>query len=380
MTWWLAGQARTPQQLAAEAKAPPRSVITVPVRFETLVRTATLDCRAEPSSVVPVPLAAGEGQGDPVVTALPVKNGHLIGEGRVLVEVSGRPVIVLAGRLPAYRDILPGARGPDVEQLQAALVRLGLLPARRPSGTFDERTRQAVARLYRDHGYPAPGAAPPAGGGTEERDPRSPAAGVTMPRRELLVLPRLPARLGKVATAVGEPARTGDVVVQSGRVVLRCAVPDESAVHGLRRGAPATVTPPAGRALPARVDRIGPAVRNDPPAGQGSPAPDDEPGDEPGREVTLRAGSSLKAGTGYQARIEVEKAAAKGPVVPSSALWSLPGGRTVVKVVRAGRRLEVEVEPGFEVDGQVAISTPAGALAGGDQVLVSAWTVREEPP
>ncbi|GIH22725.1 hypothetical protein Aph01nite_10350 [Acrocarpospora phusangensis] len=33
-SWWLAGQARTPQALAAQAEPPAPSVITVPVRWE----------------------------------------------------------------------------------------------------------------------------------------------------------------------------------------------------------------------------------------------------------------------------------------------------------------------------------------------------------
>jgi peptidoglycan hydrolase-like protein with peptidoglycan-binding domain len=384
-TWALAGQARTPRELAAAASAPPKSTITVPVRFGTLVRTAGLECAAAPSTRVPVPVPVPPDNGEPVVTALPVRRGGQVSEGRVVMEVSGRPVIVLVGRLPSYRDILPGVSGPDVRQLQRALMRLGLLRQAGPNGVFDARTRAAVVGLYRARGYPAPGsaAAPDPRAGTGEGSRTGDAQGpktddVTVPRRELLTVPRSPARLGTVKARVGAPVKAGDVVIEAGSPVLRCAVPDAGEVHGLAKGARASVTSPSDTVVRARVEQIttgeqggdgqAPQDTASPAAGQdGSPGG----GDQTATEVLLTPERRIKAGTGYQARIEVEKAEHSGPIVPSSALWSRAGGRTVVKIVRIGQASEVSVEPGFEVDGEVAVQAAEGTPRQGDQVMVS---------
>jgi peptidoglycan hydrolase-like protein with peptidoglycan-binding domain len=384
-TWALAGQARTPRELAAAASAPPKSTITVPVRFGSLVRTVGLECAAAPGTRVPVPVPVPPDNGEPVITALPVKRGGQVTEGRVVMEVSGRPVIVLVGRLPSYRDILPGVSGPDVRQLQRALTRLGLLrQATGPNGVFDARTRAAVAGLYRARGYPAPGptAAPDpratTGQGSRTGDAQGPKTDdVMVPRRELLTVPRLPARLGTVKARVGAPVKAGDVVIEAGSPVLRCAVPDAGEVDGLAKGARASVTSPSDTTVRARVEQITTGEQ----AGDGqtpqdttSPAAQDgssDGGDQTVTEVLLTPERRIKAGTGYQARIEVEKAKHSGPIVPSSALWSRAGGRTVVKIVRNGRSSEVSVEPGFEVDGEVAVQAPEGTLRQGDQVVVS---------
>ncbi|WP_018654124.1 peptidoglycan-binding domain-containing protein [Actinomadura flavalba] len=336
------------------------------MRFERLVRTAGLECRAEPKTRLPVPVAVGDDQGDPVVTALPIKQGRRVGEGQVVMEVSGRPVILLVGRLPAYRDILPNASGPDVEQLQAALSRLGILGGGAARGRFDAVTRMAVYRLYRQRGYPPPGLEP-----KDEKAEKNAAVKVTLPRRELLMVPTLPASLGTVKARVGASVRTGDVVLTSGRPVLRCIVEDASAAFGLRKGAKATVSTPGGGSLTARVQRISTSAAESSPR-EGAPRSQDGDGEEERTEVTLEAARTLRIGKGYQARVEIEKAGFVAPVVPSSALWSQSGGRTIVKVLRAGHRVEVAVRPGFEVDGQVTVTATGGTLRQGDEVIVAA--------
>jgi len=65
--------------------------------------------------------------GSSIVTIAPVK-GAALNEGSVALTVSGRPVFVLQGAQPAYRDLGPGAVGDDVRQLQESLARLGFDP------------------------------------------------------------------------------------------------------------------------------------------------------------------------------------------------------------------------------------------------------------
>lgn len=75
--------------------------------------------------------------------------------GAAVLEVQGRPVFVLPGRFPYYRDLRPGDRGPDVEQLQAAMASLGL-PVKREYGVFGARTQRALTRFYAVRGWSPP--------------------------------------------------------------------------------------------------------------------------------------------------------------------------------------------------------------------------------
>ena len=69
-----------------------------------------------------------------------------------MLTVSGRPVFILLGELPAYRDLVPGITGDDVLQLENGLARLGLDPGP-VDGTYDERTSAAVAEWYTSAGW-----------------------------------------------------------------------------------------------------------------------------------------------------------------------------------------------------------------------------------
>ncbi len=67
-------------------------------------------------------LTAGAGG---VVTAVP-STGAVLGPGEVLFEVDAEPVVLLAGAVPAYRDLSSGvADGQDVTQLEQALAAMG---------------------------------------------------------------------------------------------------------------------------------------------------------------------------------------------------------------------------------------------------------------
>jgi len=75
-----------------------------------------------------------------------------LNDGAVLLTTSGRPVFILQGEVPAYRDLVPGISGDDIRQLEAGLKRLGFDPG--PiDGTYDEQTSAAVADWYASAGF-----------------------------------------------------------------------------------------------------------------------------------------------------------------------------------------------------------------------------------
>jgi peptidoglycan hydrolase-like protein with peptidoglycan-binding domain len=89
----------------------------------------------------------------------PPKTGASLAEGEVLAGVNGRPVLALKGKTAAFRDILPGSTGLDVEQLQAGLRRLGYQVSDK-KGVFGKTTQAAVRKWYTGKGYPAQGPTP----------------------------------------------------------------------------------------------------------------------------------------------------------------------------------------------------------------------------
>lgn len=92
---------------------------------------------------------------NPVVTGIPHAAGATVGAGQVVLEVSGRPVILLQGNVPAYRDLRVGASGGDVAQLHLALASIGVATTD-PPDVYGMSTSLAIEALYRSLGYEPP--------------------------------------------------------------------------------------------------------------------------------------------------------------------------------------------------------------------------------
>ena len=150
--WVASATIRSPAEVAARTKAPPASTILVPVEQRALATKVVARGTArfglpQQLALTQSALKAGPGVVSHIGTA-----GTELHEGDVAMVQSGRPVLVIAGRVPAFRDLGPGLEGADVWQLQQALIRMGLQnpPA---SGVYNGRTEAAVARLYHKAGF-----------------------------------------------------------------------------------------------------------------------------------------------------------------------------------------------------------------------------------
>ncbi|MEB0161123.1 hypothetical protein, partial [Pseudomonas sp. AH2 (2023)] len=64
--------------------------------------------------------------GAAVVTGNVPEVGAMLDPLSVGLTVSGRPVIVLPGELPAYRSLAFGMSGPDVVQFKQAMAAVGI--------------------------------------------------------------------------------------------------------------------------------------------------------------------------------------------------------------------------------------------------------------
>ncbi len=145
---WIAGSTiQSPAEAAARTAPPTPSPILVPVEERVITTDVVTRGTARFGSPQTISLAPSALKPDAgVITTLP-EPGAQLQEGDVLLTASGRPVFVLQGELPAYRDLVPGLSGADVLQLERALVRLGYDPGS-VDGNYDEQTSTAVADWY----------------------------------------------------------------------------------------------------------------------------------------------------------------------------------------------------------------------------------------
>ena len=145
---------RTPEE-ASLRQTPEAGPISDPLRREVLEETLTLRATVAPAKRAE-PAFALTTQGK-IVTAVRVTAGVELKSGQVILELEGRPVIVLTGDFPSWRDFTLSTTGPDAAQLQTALVDVGLYQGDdQEHGTVGHRTLNAVLSLYETIGYDPP--------------------------------------------------------------------------------------------------------------------------------------------------------------------------------------------------------------------------------
>jgi hypothetical protein len=146
----------SPAQAAAEAAPPVAGPVTAPVAKRVLSNDVVLRADAVYDDAVSVRLETGEISGPAVVTGQVPAVGARLDPASVMLEIAGRPVIVLPGDLPVYRTLRAGTSGPDVLQLKAALGALGIDAGDASSDVYDAATAAGVDALYAKVGYASP--------------------------------------------------------------------------------------------------------------------------------------------------------------------------------------------------------------------------------
>lgn len=431
--WAASALVKSPAERAADTAPPPRTVLTAPVAPRTLTQSVVTRGQVYPPTQYNVtPTAATTDITQLYVSALPAKVGDQVANGQLLAEVSGQPLFVLHGAVPAYRDLRPGSSGPDVAELQAALDQLGHPAEGDDDGTYGKGTAKAVTDFYRQLGYAPPTtgaatqqavdaakkaveadqqqvdtlkaqpAAPPGGPSQEQQltaarkklaDDRQALAkaeavnGPMVPAGEVVFLPDLPAAVTAVNAPVGSPvsgpllsltsgglAVTGQLTavqaagVKAGMAVEIFAEATGAGVKGTVVGLGAQTTAP----LAGRVISIGaPPAPAAPATGPGAAAPG-VPAYVP---LHLTTAEPLPAGlNGQNVRITVLRGPAADPVlsVPVAAVFTDAAGATAVTRIGAdGGRETVPVATGVTAGGYVAVTASGGTtLRAGDQVAV----------
>ncbi|WP_330464656.1 hypothetical protein [Micromonospora zamorensis] len=325
-----------------------------------------------------------------MITKMPVKTGDVVRSGRVVAEVSGRPVIVVPGGFPAYRDIGTGDEGPDVRQFQQALRARYGTPV---TGKVDARTVADLRRLYKAIGYPAPTAdraevptssAPVAPDLTPSGGQARPNEHLQIPMGEFFFVPQLPATVSQVPGKVGGDG-TGPLVTLTGgawqlRVHLDPAA--ERQVETLPKGVKFRLDDDHGAVV--RLLGIRAGSREDqrsepgPQDAESTPSPAaDAQADPPtgDREAVFALDKEpVEAAFGQDRNIFIERgrSAPDAVVVPSSALWTAVDQSIRVESVGPdGATSRVTVEVVLSVAGRVAVRPLTGTLPVGAQVIVA---------
>jgi hypothetical protein len=150
---WVAGsRIESPAEAAARTAPPTPSPILVPVEQRVLNSNVVTRGTARFGLPQPISIAPSVLKPTPsLITTLPVRSTP-IKEGDALLTASGRPVFVLEGKVPAFRDLVLGVSGDDVRQLESGLERLGLEPGP-VDGVYDHETSVAVAQWYEKAGH-----------------------------------------------------------------------------------------------------------------------------------------------------------------------------------------------------------------------------------
>jgi hypothetical protein len=195
-----------------------------------------------------------------VVTGNVPEIGAQVNAGDVLIEISGRPVFVLPGAFPTYRTLGQGSAGPDVQQLRAALNKLGI-KAGPSSKTYDAVLADAVQKLYTRSGYPPPGSddLSLAKGVRDARDALTEAKEAKTQAQQEYNAAKSASPSDDGTTSQLELAALKQMVTVAGRAVTRA----QEALSDAQRAAWTTM--PAGEVifvskLPRRVDSVDAAV------------------------------------------------------------------------------------------------------------------------
>ena len=410
---WMAGrQIQSPAEAAARTAPPTPSPILVPVEERVLTSDVVTRGTARFGLPQSISLAPSTLKTEPgIITTLPAR-GDQIQEGDVLLTISGRPVFVLQGDIPVYRDLFPGLSGEDVRQLEAALQRLTFDPGP-VDGVFDNATALAVAQLYGAAGYipftatdeqfaniraleneladaiqervtaeyvlaVSVGDAKTAAERdlewltflisrlTKDVETARSKAESPLPMDEMVFVSAFPVRVQELNTQIGDAANGPILVVTNNQLAVDSSLPLEEA-QLVKPGMTVSIDEPnLGLQATGTVSRVA-----------DTPGTDGVDGYHIYFEVLVDETPVSLEGVSLRLTIPVESTSGSVTVVPVSALFLAPDGTSRVQVENNGSLEFIVVKPGLSADGFVEVTPLEGTLSPGQLVLVGYENIQE---
>ncbi|RSS80054.1 peptidoglycan-binding protein [Streptomyces sp. WAC06614] len=298
--------------------------------------------------------------GGPGIVTWTAGAGTAVERDGKLYEVGGRPVRLMYGATPMYRQLKAGDKGEDVEQLKRNLVALGYGTGLDPEdGTFTAGTATAVKRWQKAHKMSETGEV----------------------GKEDIAFASGPQRVQRNDTQVGDEPGPGKPVLTLTGTERMVRFPLDAAKAGAARtGDPVTVTLPGGGTATGKIDSVGSTANPDGDGAGGSGSGGGSGGGGGGGgngkpkvqiTVTLDNAAQVKGPDQSPVSVRLTGETRKGVLsVPVNALIALAGGGFGVQVVENGTAREVPVELGMFGQGRVEVK--GDALKEGMQVGVPA--------
>jgi hypothetical protein len=300
------------------------------------------------------------------ITWLPAV-GEVIGEGQVLYQVSGAPVVLLYGSVPSWQDLAEGISGPDVAELNADLVRLGYATwAELGSGSdyFSAATAYGVEQLQAKLGVTETGT-------------------LTLGQAVFLPTAALITGLGP-STVLDGATMPGSVILTASSTTPVVTIALNAAQQTeVKDGEQVAITLPDGDTAPGVVSSVNTVASsssnssNSSNNSNSSNSSNNSNSSNSGSSATITVLVSLSnpkaAGNLNQAPVEVTISTGSVSdvlIVPVDALLAVPSGYVVEVIGAGGRHRLVPVTPGVFDDAAGTVQVTGAGLAVGQRVVV----------
>ena len=335
---WLAGGFRAHGRPGADSgnAASGYGTSTAAVTWQTLTSQTSVSATLGYAGSYAVSGRAGG-----TITWLPPA-GRVIRDGRVLYRVgNGTPVVLLYGRVPAWRTLKAGMTGQDVTQLNRDLVRLGYAHSEYVAALgwdyFSWETRHGLEQLQSALGITSPSGKLTLGSAVFE--PRA-------------------IRVTSQAAQLGGSGTGPILAATSDRHVVTISL-DASEQSEVKKGDAVSVTLPDGKSAPGVVSSVGKVA-----SGSGGSA-----------TITVQVGLRHPGAAGRldQAPVTVYITTARVRnvlVVPVAALLARSSGGYAVEVVSGGRHGLVAVSVGMFDNAAGKVQVSGSGLSAGQRVVV----------
>ncbi|MFD5435698.1 peptidoglycan-binding protein [Kitasatospora sp. NPDC127067] len=285
------------------------------------------------------------------LTALPAV-GTVVKPGATLYEVDGKPVVLLRGDRPMWRDLGPDTGdGPDVEQLERNLIDLGHANGLglKADRKFTADTATAVKRWQKALGVQQTG---------------------TVTLGSVVMLPQQTARVQQVDAKLGSAIGSTAVMTVTSTDLVAIVQPADNQTSRFKPDGRVTVKLADGTTVGGRIRSL---IRGGAGGGGGNGPGGEGGGGNPEKTtVTIALDSQQQpqqAGPSTVTVTVVGDTAEDALIVPVTALIALDGGGYGVKVADGATTRLVQVRLGLVADAKAQIT---GDIRAGDQVVVPA--------
>ncbi|HEX4822544.1 MAG TPA: efflux RND transporter periplasmic adaptor subunit [Acidimicrobiales bacterium] len=279
-------------------------------------------------------------------TTLP-SSGDKVDCGEVMYRVDDRPVVLLCGAVPAYRDLRVGDSGVDVRQLNQNLHQLGYDAGSvvdPNDNQFSANTQTALNGLQEKQGLDVTG---------------------TLGVADAVFIP-WSVRVADVAADLGAPAQPGAAVLRVTSDILEVQIElDATEQEAVAAGDTARITLPGNTTTTGKLDRLGRIAKT--PDGPNA----NNTGATIGAYISLDHPEDARGLDKAPVQVEITtKGVDDALSVPVTAIFGYSGGGFAVEIVRSDTRRDlVPIKVGLfdTAGGRVQVD---GDIHEGDRVVV----------